>query len=195
LAKVLIIEDEPNMILGLKDSCEYEGYEVSVARDGKEGLEKASTEKPDIILLDVMLLKNNVLLTITSLLSILFMTFHLSDDIVRGFEPGGPRNVTGVLIMVAWLFGTLVLGGRRSGYIIMLVGSILGSGVPVVHMIGKGLVGGRIANSSGMFFWVWTLITLQVTAIFSLILSVRGLWSLRRRKSQVAVNGSPQPAA
>ena len=55
LTKVLIIEDEPNMVLGLKDSCEYEGYEVSVARDGNEGLEKASIEKPDIILLDVML--------------------------------------------------------------------------------------------------------------------------------------------
>ena len=55
MTKVLIIEDEPNMVLGLKDSCEYEGYEVSVARDGKAGLEKASLEKPDIILLDVML--------------------------------------------------------------------------------------------------------------------------------------------
>lgn len=55
MVKVLIIEDEPNMVLGLKDSCEYEGYEVCVARDGKEGLEKAATEKPDIILLDVML--------------------------------------------------------------------------------------------------------------------------------------------
>lgn len=55
MTKVLIIEDEPNMVLGLKDSCEYEGYEVSVARDGKDGLHKASTEKPDIILLDVML--------------------------------------------------------------------------------------------------------------------------------------------
>ena len=55
MTKVLIIEDEPNMVSGLKDSCEYEGYEVSVARDGKEGLAKASTEKPDIILLDVML--------------------------------------------------------------------------------------------------------------------------------------------
>jgi DNA-binding response OmpR family regulator len=43
------------MVIGLKDSCEYEGYEVSVARDGKEGLEKVATEKPDIILLDVML--------------------------------------------------------------------------------------------------------------------------------------------
>lgn len=55
MAKVLIIEDEPNMVLGLKDSCEYEGYDVAVARNGKEGLEKVATEKPDIILLDVML--------------------------------------------------------------------------------------------------------------------------------------------
>jgi two-component system alkaline phosphatase synthesis response regulator PhoP len=43
------------MVVGLKDSCEYEGYEVSVARNGKEGLDKALTEKVDIILLDVML--------------------------------------------------------------------------------------------------------------------------------------------
>jgi len=127
-------------------------------------------------------MKQNVMLTITSLLSILFMTFHLSDDIVRGFEPGGVKNITGVLMMVVWLYGTLVLAERRSGYIIILLGSILGSGVPVVHMIGKGLVGGRVANSSGIFFWVWTLITLQVTAIFSLILSARGLWSLPWRR-------------
>lgn len=127
-------------------------------------------------------MKQNATLTITSLLSILFMTFHLSDDIVRGFEPGGLRNVTGVLMMVIWLFGTLVLSGRRSGYIIILLGSILGSGVPVVHMMGRGLVGGRIANSSGIHFWVWTLLTLQVVAIFSLILSVRGLWSFPWRR-------------
>jgi hypothetical protein len=129
-------------------------------------------------------MKHNVTLTITSLLSILFMTFHLSDDIVRGMEPGGVKNITGVLMMVVWLYGTLVLAGRRSGYVIMLLGAILGSGVPVVHMMGAGLVGGRIANSSGVFFWVWTLIALQVTAIFSLILSARGLWSLKWGQSR-----------
>jgi hypothetical protein len=85
-------------------------------------------------------------------------------------------------MLVVWLYGTVVLAERRSGYIIILLGSILGSGVPVVHMIGKGLVGGRIANSSGIFFWVWTLMTLQVTAIFSLILSARALWSLKWRR-------------
>lgn len=55
MPKILIIEDEPNMILGLKDSLEYEGYEVLAARDGEDGLMKASSAKPDLILLDVML--------------------------------------------------------------------------------------------------------------------------------------------
>ena len=62
----------------------------------------------------------NVLLTIASLLSILFFTFHLADDIVRGFEKGGLANLVAVvLISVVWLYGTLVLGKRRSGYIIL----------------------------------------------------------------------------
>ncbi len=129
-------------------------------------------------------MKHNLLLTISSLLSILLFTFHFADDIVRGFEPGGVRNVIGVFIVVVWLYGTLVLAERRSGYIIMLLGSLGGSGVPVVHMMGAGLVGGRIADSGGIFFWVWTLIALQVIAIFSFILSARSLWALQwtRRK-------------
>ncbi|MFN2498252.1 MAG: hypothetical protein ABR557_04120 [Pyrinomonadaceae bacterium] len=130
-------------------------------------------------------MQRSVMLTITSLISIILFTFHLSDDIRRGFEPGGVKNISGVLMMVVWLYGATVLAGRRSGYIIMLLGAILGSAVPVAHMIGKGLVGGRIANSSGIFFWVWTLITLQVTAIFSLILSARGLWSLPWRRGGI----------
>jgi hypothetical protein len=124
------------------------------------------------------------MLLIASLLTIIFFTFHFADDIVRGFEPGGIKNVIGVLIVVVWLYGTLVLAERRSGYIIMLLGSILGTGVPVVHMIGSGLVGNKI-DPSGVFFWVWTLIVLQVTAIFSLILSARGLWSLQWRRSRL----------
>ncbi len=125
-------------------------------------------------------MKHNVMLTITSLLSILFFTFHFADDIVRGFEPGGFKNLSGVLTLVVWLYGTLVLAERRSGYIIIVLGTLLGLLMPVAHMRGAGLVGGRIANSSGMLFWVWTLVTLGVTGLFSVILSVRGLWSFRR---------------
>jgi hypothetical protein len=127
-------------------------------------------------------MKNNVTLTITSLLSILLAVCHLSDDIVRGFEPGGFKHISGILMMVVWLYGTLVLAGRRSGYIIILLGSLLGSVMPLAHMRGAGLVGGRVAGSSGMFFWVWTLLTLGVTSVFSLIPAVRGLWGLRRAR-------------
>ena len=126
-------------------------------------------------------MKDNLLLTITSLLSILFFTFHLTDDIVRGIEKGGWSNLAAVPMVVVWLYGALVLAGRRAGYIILLLGSILGMLVLMVHTRGNGLVGGRIANSSGVFFWVFTLLSLGITSLFSLILSVRGLWSLRRR--------------
>ncbi len=125
-------------------------------------------------------MKHSVMLTIASLLSILLMMFHWADDIVRGMSPGGVSGLSGVLILVVWLYGTLMLAERRSGYIIMLLGSIGGLGVLVIHMRGAGLVGGRIANSSGVFFWVWTLIALGVTGLFSVILSARGLWSLQR---------------
>jgi len=123
--------------------------------------------------------KQNLLLTITSLLSVLFMTFHLSDDIVLGFENGGLSVLIAVPILVVWLYGAVVLAGRRSGYVIILLGSLIGLLVPVLHMKGKG-VGSEIAESSGGFFFIWTMIALGVTALISVVLSVRGLWSLRR---------------
>jgi len=129
-------------------------------------------------------MKHSPTLTITSLLSILFFTFHLTDDIVRGFEPGGFKNISPILIGVVWLFGTVMLAGRRSGYIIILLASLLGSLMPLAHMRGVGLVGGRMANSNGKFFFVWTLLALGITAVFSVILSIQGLWKLRRRQSQ-----------
>ena len=131
-------------------------------------------------------MKHNIMLTITSLLSLLFLTLHLTDDIVRGMEPGGLSNlIGGVLISVVWLYGTLVLAGRRPGYIIILLGSLLGLGVPYIHMRGKGVgVASGIANSSGGFFFVWILIALGVTALFSVILSAHGLWNLRRGQSR-----------
>jgi len=120
------------------------------------------------------------LLTIASLLLLLFLTFHLADDIVRGFEPGGLLNlVVTVLISVVWLYGTLVLAERRSGYIIMFLLSLFSLVVPYVHMRGKGVgVASRLANTSGHFFFVWTLLAIGVLGLFSVILSVRGLWSL-----------------
>ena len=128
-------------------------------------------------------MKPNVMLTIMSLLSILLMTFHLADDIHRGFASGGVVNMIGVLILVVWLYGTLVLFERRLGYIIMLLLSLFSLFVPYVHMGGKGVgVASRLANTSGHFFFVWTLLAIGVLGLFSVILSARGLWSLQKAR-------------
>ena len=127
-------------------------------------------------------MKRNVILTIASLLSILLVTFHTADDIVRGMEPGTLSDLIVVPILVVWLYGTLMLAERRSGYVIVLLGSLLGLVVPIIHMKGAG-VGGAIANSSGAFFFIWTLLALGVTALFSVILSARGLWEHLPRRT------------
>jgi two-component system alkaline phosphatase synthesis response regulator PhoP len=57
MSKILIVEDEPDMALGLRDNFEFEGYVVLTASDGQAGLEKAREEKPDLLVLDVMLPK------------------------------------------------------------------------------------------------------------------------------------------
>ena len=54
-AKILVVEDEPNMVAGLRDNFEFEGYQVITARDGVEGLQRALDESPDLVVLDVMM--------------------------------------------------------------------------------------------------------------------------------------------
>ena len=136
-------------------------------------------------------MKPNVMLTISSLLLVLFLTFHLAGDIVYGWEPGGLANlIVVVIVSVVWLYGTLVLFERRSGYIIMLLGSLFSLVVPIVHMKGRGVgVTSRLLNSGGHFFFVWTLIAIGVLGLFSAILSARELWSLPWRRSQQSGEG------
>lgn len=133
-------------------------------------------------------MKHNVMLTIASLLSILFMTSHLTSDTLYarvGTPEAGGSTLVAVPVLVVWLYGTLVLAERRSGQVIMLVGSLLALGMPVIHVMGAGGVfHGAIAGSSGAFLFVWTLHALGVTGMFSLILSARGPWSLQRGQTR-----------
>ena len=64
MAKILIIEDDPLMQRMYQKAFAFDGYEVSVAGDGVEGLEKVRAEKPTIVLLDVMMPKMNGLDTL-----------------------------------------------------------------------------------------------------------------------------------
>ena len=122
-------------------------------------------------------MKQNVILVVTSLLSILLLTLHITDDIVRGISKAESSN-TALLVLVVFLYGTLVLAERRSGHVIMLLVGLFAAAMPVMHM--RGAHYGEIATSSGGFFFVWTLWALGGLGGFTFVLSVRGLWSLRR---------------
>jgi hypothetical protein len=124
-------------------------------------------------------MKRNIILTITSLLSILLLSFHLTQDALRekvGTWPAGPGNLVVIVILLVYLCGTVLLAGRRSGYVITLIGALFAAGMPVLHLTGPNF--GR--TTSGAFFFLWTLIALGVIGAFSFILAARGLWKLRR---------------
>ena len=126
-------------------------------------------------------MKPNLMLIIASLLLILLMTLHLTSDTVHaraGTPEAGGSTLIAVPILAVWLYGTLVLGERRSGYIIMLVGSLLALAMPIFHTIGAGgIFRGAIAKSNPAFLFVWTFHALGVIGLFSLILSARLLWN------------------
>ena len=114
-------------------------------------------------------MKHNVLLRVTSLLSIVLVSIHITADIVRGPDRWGPQSLFGVLIFVVLLYGTLVLPERRSGLVIMLLGGIFAAGMPVLH---------KSVNlaKSGTFLFIWTLFALGAIGTFSVILAARELW-------------------
>ena len=128
-------------------------------------------------------MKNSKALTVTSLLSILLFSFHWADEVARGLEPGTTAAVGGLLILAVWLSGTLAFGRGRVALAIMLLGAILASAVPILHMQGRGLVNGRYATGSFMLFWVWTNLALGVSGMVSVVLAVQALWASRRARS------------
>ena len=122
-------------------------------------------------------MKHNVLLKITSLLSILLLTLHVTDDSVRGISKAEPSNIA-LVVLVVFLYGTLVLAERRSGHVIMLLVGLFAAGMPVIHM--RGAHYAEIARSPGGFFFVWTLWALGGLGGLTFVLAARGLWNLRR---------------
>ena len=101
MAKILVVEDEPDMVLGLKDNFEFEGYEVLTASDGTTGLERARSQKPDLVVLDIMLPKLSGLEVCKTLRSegfeapIIMLTARGQEiDKVVGLELGADDYVT-----------------------------------------------------------------------------------------------------
>jgi DNA-binding response OmpR family regulator len=100
-AKILVVEDEPAMVAGLRDNFEFEGYEVITAQDGIEGLQRALDESPDLVVLDVMMPRMSGLEVCKQLrskrasLPIIMLTARGQEiDKVVGLELGADDYVT-----------------------------------------------------------------------------------------------------
>ena len=119
-------------------------------------------------------------LTIASLLSIILLPFHIGGDVVLGLDRGGSGLafiVVPILLLMAC--ATLLLAERRSGYIIMFLGGLAALAMPLIHR-NNGFTP-AIARGPGGLFFIWTLVTLGVSGGLVMILSARGLWTLRSR--------------
>lgn len=126
-------------------------------------------------------MKPNAILRATSLLSILLLTLHITDDIVRGISKAESSNIA-LAVLAILLYGTLVLPERRSGHVIMFLVGLMAAAMPVMHMSGAHYP--EIARSSGGFFFVWTLWALGGLGGVTVMLSARGLWGLLRGSSE-----------
>ena len=114
-------------------------------------------------------MKHNTVLTVASLLTLLFITFHLTHDVIRQAE-GSVLYPIPVVVFALWLYGTVMLSERVWGYVIMFFGGLFGAGMIVAHSHGF------VVGQAGGFFFVWTLFALSTTGWVTMILSAQGLW-------------------
>jgi len=101
MSRILIIEDDPALLRGLKDNFESQDYEVRTAKDGQKGLDELSAQTPDLLVLDLMLPKvdgyeicRRVRAKKLSFPIIMLTARGQEDDIVRGLELGADDYVT-----------------------------------------------------------------------------------------------------
>jgi DNA-binding response OmpR family regulator len=100
-ASILVIEDDPALLRGLKDNFEARNYRVQIAREGREGLSAALASPPDLLLLDIMLPKMNGYEICRALrakhlnMPIIMLTAKgQEEDIIRGLELGADDYIT-----------------------------------------------------------------------------------------------------
>src|SRR4051812_19803894 len=98
---VLIIEDDPALLRGLKDNFEAQNYRVHVASDGREGWSAALANRPDLMLLDIMLPGMNGYEICRAIRAkglemplIMLTAKGQEEDIIRGLEVGADDYVT-----------------------------------------------------------------------------------------------------
>jgi len=118
-------------------------------------------------------LKQYDLLSVTSILSVLLLALHISQDIVFGFDRAGLNHLVGVAILLVLASGAVVLRERPLGKVIMLLGGVMAAGMLPLHM--RHGLRPEFLEKSGALLFIWTLYVLGVTGAFSVILAVGAL--------------------
>ncbi len=122
-------------------------------------------------------MKQNDLLSVTSLVSVLLLALHISQDIVFGLDRAGLNHLVGVAILLVIVCGAVLLRDRLLGKVIMLLGGVMAAGMLPLHMR-HGLRPELLAKSGALLF-VWTLYVLGVIGAFTVILAAQ---AMRRRR-------------
>jgi hypothetical protein len=131
--------------------------------------------------------KRNLVLPVTSLLSILLASFHLVDDIVYGSDNGVASNIVIVAILAVWLYGTLMLLEGRVGHMIMLIGSLLGLTIFWTHLNRRrGPSGHRDRQIERSLFL--RLDAPGARGTFSVVARALSAWSMESAALEVAMN-------
>ena len=122
-------------------------------------------------------MKQNDLLSATSMLSVFLLALHISQDIVFGLDRAGLNHLVGVAILLVIVCGAMLLRERRLGKVIMLLGGVMAAGMLPLHMW-NGLRS-EFLEKSGALLFIWILYILGVTGAFSVILAVQALRTRR----------------
>ena len=120
-------------------------------------------------------MKQNDLLSVTSILSVFLLALHISQDIVFGFDRAGLNHLVGVAILFVILCGAVLLRERLLGTVIMLLGGLMAAGMLPLHM--RNGMRPEFLEKSGALLFIWTLYVLGVMGAFTVILAVQALWS------------------
>ena len=118
-------------------------------------------------------MKQNDLLSVTSILSVLLLALHVSQDIVFGFDRAWLNHLVGVAILLVVVCGAVLLRERPLGKVIMLLGGVMAAGMLPLHM--RNGLRPEFLEKSGALLFIWTLYVLGVTGAFSVILAVQAL--------------------
>lgn len=122
------------------------------------------------------------LLTVTSLVSLMLLAFHFTDDMVLGLDTPGSTSLIGIAILVVFLIGPLLLREHLAGRVLILLGALGAVGMPILHFQGKSFP--DIVRGPGGFFFFWTLLMLGVLGTLSTILVVLEFWNSARTETK-----------